>query len=395
MNKTIRNAKFESTKKTMDKYSFLEIAAFTGIFLVLFLSLFLLTVKTKHKLANWLLAFYLFTNAVDACKFLMRDFPVNFINLEAFRWSINYLVPASFYLYVLSVCFSKFRLKTKHLWHFIPFIAFNLYMTYGIYFEDRASKVNFINALSESPVMQFFHILFEVLFQVYFIASFLVIRKSKTIYLENYTNPNVSILNALYKITILYYVLHFLVLIRWSITFLFGFGELRQWIVTLDGFAFLFCTCWYLFVALNNPEFFRGVNSQLKPIIDMVSKSKSSPIIDAKKNKQIESLKDFMIKNESYLDSSLTIQDLSEQLKMPVKELSALINLYMDKHFFDFINEYRIEKAKEILKDPSQKDLTILEILYQVGFNSKSSFSTSFKKYTGKTPTEFRKCSEK
>lgn len=375
----------------MDKYSFLEIAAFIGIFLVLFLALFLLTVKTKHKLANWLLAFFLFTNAVDACKFLMRDFPVNFINLEAFRWSINYLVPASFYLYVLSVCFSNFRLKPKHLWHTIPFIAFNLYMAYGIYFEDRASKVSFINALSESPIMQFFYFLFEFLFQVYFIASLLVIRKSKTVYLENYTNPNISILNALYKITILYYVLHFLVLIRWLVTFIFGLGEIRQWIVTLDGFAFLFCTCWYLFVALDKPEFFRGVNSLLKPISDVAPKQKSSPIIDDKKNKQIEFLKDFMVEKEPYLDSSLTIQDLAEQLKIPVKDLSTLINLYMDKHFFDFVNEYRIEKAKEILKDPLQKELTILEILYQVGFNSKSSFSTSFKKYTGTTPTDFRK----
>ena len=375
----------------MDKYSFLEIAAFTGIFLVLFLALFLFTVKTKHKLANWLLAFFLFTNAVDACKFLMRDFPVNFINLEAFRWSINYLVPASFYLYVLSVCFSKFRLKPKHLWHIIPFIAFNLYMMYGIYIEDRASKVIFINALSESPIMQFFHILFEVLFQVYFIASFLVIRKSKTVYLENYTNPNISILNALYKITILYYVLHFLVLIRWLVTFFFGVGELRQWIVILDGFAFFFCTCWYLFVALNKPEFFRGVNAQLKPIVELIPKQKPSPAIDDQKNKQILALKEFMIEKEPYLDSSLTIQDLAEQVKIPVKDLSALINLYMNKHFFDFINEYRIEKAKEILKDSSQKDVTILEILYQVGFNSKSSFSTSFKKYTGTTPTDFRK----
>lgn len=375
----------------MDKYSFLEITAFIGIFLVLFLALFLLTVKTKHKLANWLLAFFLFTNAVDACKFLMRDFPVNFINLEAFRWSINYLVPASFYLYVLSVCFSNFRLKPKHLWHTIPFIAFNLYMAYGIYFEDRASKVSFINALSESPIMQFFYFLFEFLFQVYFIASFLVIRKSKTVYLENYTNPNISILNALYKITILYYVLHFLVLIRWLVTFIFGLGEIRQWIVTLDGFAFLFCTCWYLFVALDKPEFFRGVNSLLKPISDVAPKQKSSPIIDNEKNKQIEFLKAFMVEKEPYLDSSLTIQDLAEQLKMPVKDLSTLINLYMDKHFFDFVNEYRIEKAKEILKDPLQKELTILEILYQVGFNSKSSFSTSFKKYTGTTPTDFRK----
>ncbi|MDR0229816.1 MAG: helix-turn-helix domain-containing protein [Flavobacteriaceae bacterium] len=375
----------------MDNLAFKEIAAFIGIFLVLVLALFLVTVKTRHKLSNWLLAFFLFTYAVDALKFLMRDFPVNYINLEAFRWSFNYLIPATFYFYVLSVCFSKFRLKRKQIWHIIPFVAFNLYMAYGIYFQDRAGKISFINELRDAPTMQFFLILFEILFQVYFIASFFVIRKAKIVYLENYANPDISKLNALYKITILYYVVHFLVLIRWWVTFVYGFGDLREWIVMLDGFSFFVCTCWYLFVALNNPDFFRGINAELKLIKEVVSQEKSTPEIDEEKNKQIGSLKDFMIKNEPYLDSSLTIHNLAEQLQMPVKDLSALINLYMDKHFFDFINEYRIEKAKEILKDPSKKSLTILEILYEVGFNSKSSFSTSFKKYTGITPTEFRK----
>lgn len=375
----------------MDKYNFLYLVSSIGIFMVLFLALFLLIAKTKYRLSNWLLAFFLIGNAVDACKFLMREFPVNFINLEAFRWSINYLLPALFYLYVLSVSVSKFRLKPKHLLHTIPFVAFNLYMMYGIYFEDRAAKISFINTMNETLIMQFFYFLFEFLFQVYFIVSFFVIRKSKTVYLENYTNPTISILNALYKITILYYVLHFIVLVRWLVTFIFGWGEIRSWIVTLDGLAFLFCTCWYLFVALNKPEFFRGVNSQLKPIADVVQKQKLSLAIDEEKSIQIDTLKTFMQRNEPYLDSSLTIQDLAEQLKMPVKDLSVLINLYMNKHFFDFINEYRIEKAKKILKDPSQKEQTVLEILYQVGFNSKSSFNTSFKKYTGKTPTDYRK----
>ncbi|WP_300671878.1 AraC family transcriptional regulator [Soonwooa sp.] len=377
----------------MDKYTFQQFVSAIGIFIVILLALFLVTVKTKHKLSNCLLAFFLFTNAVDAIKFLQDGFPINHINLEAFRWTFVYLFSATFYLYVLSVCYTNFRLKAKHLLHLIPFLAFTVFIMWGIIFVNRPAKIKFVNNMGDMPLWQFFLILFEVLFQVYFIASFLVIRKAKTVYLENYANPDISKLDALYKITMLYYVLHFIVLIRWLVTFIFGWGkvELRDWIVCLDGLAFLFCTCWYLFVALNNPDFFRGVNSDLKPIKEVVSEEKPSPEINEEKNAAIESLKDFMLKNEPYLDSSLTIQNLAEQVKMPVKDLSALINLYMDKHFFDFINEYRIEKAKEILRDPSKKDLTILEILYEVGFNSKSSFSTSFKKYTGTTPTDFRK----
>ncbi|GAA4150120.1 hypothetical protein GCM10022217_02780 [Chryseobacterium ginsenosidimutans] len=375
----------------MDKHNFLDSVSLIGIFLVSFLALFLLTVKTKHKLGNQLFAFFLITNAIDASKYLIHHIPENFINLEVFRWSIVYLVPALFYLYAMSVCYSNFRLKTKHLLHAIPFVAYNLYLMSGIYFENTAMKLYFIKNMNQMPITQFFQFLFELLFQVYFIASFLVIRKSRTVYLENYTNPNISLINALYKITIVYYLLHFLVLLRWLVTFTIGLGEVRQWIVTLDGFTFLFCTCWYLFIALNNPEFFRGVNSHLKPITEVATKQKPSLLVAEEKNKQIEFLKDFMISNEPYLDSSLTIQDLSEQVKMPVKDLSTLINLYMDKHFFDFVNEYRIEKAMQVLRDSSQKELTVLEILYQVGFNSKSSFNTSFKKYTGKTPTDYRK----
>lgn len=375
----------------MDRYNFLQLVSSIGIFMVFLLALFLITVKTKYKLSNCLLAFFLFTNAVDAIKFLQHGFPVNYINLEAFRWSTNYLVSASFYLYVLSVCYTNFRFKPKHLIHVIPFLAFNAFMMWGIYFSDRPSKIKFINSMNDMPLLQFFLFLFEALFQVYFIASFMAIRKAKKVYLENYTNPNISALNALYKITILYYVLHFIVLIRWLVTYIFGVGEIRAWIVTIDGFAFLFCTCWYLFVALNNPEFFRGVNSDLKPIEEVVPKQKVTPFLVDKKNKEVEFLKNFMKEKEPYLDSSLTIQELAEQVEIPVKDLSTLINLYMDKHFFDFVNEYRIEKAMQILKDPTKKEVTVLEILYHVGFNSKSSFNTSFKKYTGKTPTDFRK----
>lgn len=377
----------------MNKYTFLEVTAFTGIFVMLFLALFLITVKTKHKLGNWLFAFFLIANAIDACKYLMHGLPENFINIEAFRWSIALLVPGIFYLYVKSICFSDFRLKPKHLLHLLPFVAFNLVLIPGLYLGTPAEKLYFLKHMNDMLEIHFFEIIFEVLFQVYFIVAFLMLKKSKTIYFENYTDPNLSLIKALYLITIVYYILHLLVIFRRLVTYTIGFGEIRDWIITVDGVSFLLTTCWYLLIALNNPEFFRGVNSKLESSKDIARKRKVPTLSNEEKNKQIDYLKEFMTTEEPYLNSSLTIQELAEQIKMPVKDLSVLINQFMNKHFFDFINEYRIEKAMAILKDPLQKELTILEILYQVGFNSKSSFSSSFKKYTGKTPTDFRKSS--
>jgi len=377
----------------MNKYTFLDITAFTGIFVILFLALFLFTVKTKHKLGNSLFAFFLIANAIDACKYLIHDIPENLINIEAFRWSIALLVPVIFYLYVRSICFSDFRLKPKQLLHLLPFVVFNLILIPGLFLGTPTEKLYFLRHMNDMPEIHFFEILFETSFQIYFIAAFLILKKSRTIYFENYTDPNLSLIRALNLITIVYYLLHLLVLFRRLVTYTIGFGEIRDWIITVDGFSFLVITCWYLFIALSRPEFFRGVNSKLESTKDIAQKHKAAIIIDDETNERIEFLKEFMTSKEPYLDSTLTIQELAKQVKMPAKDLSVLINLYMNKHFFDFINEYRIEKATQILKDPLQKEVTILEVLYQVGFNSKSSFSASFKKHTGKTPTDFRKSS--
>mgnify|MGYP001819446785 CR=1 FL=1 len=98
-----------------------------------------------------------------------------------------------------------------------------------------------------------------------------------------------------------------------------------------------------------------------------------------------------MIKEHPYLDPSLTVTGLARQLRLPAKELSLLINHSLNQHFFDFVNGYRIQEAMKILRDPERKVFTVLEILYEVGFNSKSSFNTAFKKHTSFTPSEYRR----
>lgn len=98
-----------------------------------------------------------------------------------------------------------------------------------------------------------------------------------------------------------------------------------------------------------------------------------------------------MEEEKLYLDASLTIHSLANQLNSNNKYLSQLINNDLKKNFVLFVNEYRIREAKKLLLDESNNNLTIESIGYDVGFKSKSAFNATFKKITGQTPSEYRK----
>lgn len=91
-----------------------------------------------------------------------------------------------------------------------------------------------------------------------------------------------------------------------------------------------------------------------------------------------------------YVNPNLTLNELALQLKVSNRQLSTLVNAELGKTFFDLVNSHRIEEAKRIITVSEDAKMTISEVMYQVGFNSKSSFNTAFKKYTGLTPTEFK-----
>ncbi len=97
-----------------------------------------------------------------------------------------------------------------------------------------------------------------------------------------------------------------------------------------------------------------------------------------------------MENDKPYLNPSLSLTGLANDLSIPHRELSQIINEEFGQHFYDFLNRYRVDESKRILKDPVNSKNTILEICYSVGFNSKSAFNTAFKKHTGITPTEFK-----
>ncbi|MDQ1165049.1 AraC family transcriptional regulator [Flavobacterium sp. SORGH_AS_0622] len=378
----------------MDKLDLLQNIARISVFVSLLLAFFLLTVKTENKLANRLFAFFFIFSAIDLSGFFMYLYTEDHRNLEIFRSTACLLGMPLFYLYVLAVCYSDFRLKWKHLVHLIPFVVTNLIFIPRIYLPiDEGSFASTLNQMSE---IYFIQILIEFQYAFYMINVFLILKKYREIYLENYANPSTSTYKWLFQMTCVFLAAHSIVALKNIIRYS-GFREVFLWANVLVGTIALFITCWFIMKALNHPELFRGVNSKLKLTKDILPEVEEKPEwVNAQNdliNKQIAALKQYMIEKEPFLDPSLTIQELGNQINMPVRDLSILINHHINQHFFDFVNEYRIQKAMNILKDQSKSQLTVLEILYEVGFNSKSSFNTSFKKYTNVTPTAYRNAS--
>ncbi len=93
-------------------------------------------------------------------------------------------------------------------------------------------------------------------------------------------------------------------------------------------------------------------------------------------------------KEDTYLNSELSLEVLSKDLDIPKYYFSQLFNVYIGKNFYQFVAEYRIKYAINRLKEEGGR-LKIESLAYDCGFNSKTSFNRYFKEITGFTPLEY------
>ena len=105
----------------------------------------------------------------------------------------------------------------------------------------------------------------------------------------------------------------------------------------------------------------------------------------------INHLQQLMQDDKPYLNPQLNVQHLATQLGIPPRQLSAIVNQYFGQNFAEFVNSYRLSEAEQRFQQPQDPKETILEVMYAVGFNSKSSFNTLFKERTGLTPSAYKK----
>jgi AraC-like DNA-binding protein len=102
-------------------------------------------------------------------------------------------------------------------------------------------------------------------------------------------------------------------------------------------------------------------------------------------------LSNLMQEKKPYQDMELTLFSLSKQLKIHPNHLSQIINQHRNQNFFDYINEQRVNDVKDALLSDKYDNHSLLGVAHEFGFSSKASFNRAFKKFTGMTPSEFKK----
>ncbi|MRI01394.1 helix-turn-helix domain-containing protein [Kriegella sp. EG-1] len=100
-------------------------------------------------------------------------------------------------------------------------------------------------------------------------------------------------------------------------------------------------------------------------------------------------LKGHIDKDKAYLKPTLTLRDLAAEIGLHPNKLSWLLNDKLGQNFNDFVNSFRLEYFKEISTKSENKNITLLGLAYDSGFNSKTVFNTFFKKETGLTPKQW------
>jgi AraC-like DNA-binding protein len=105
----------------------------------------------------------------------------------------------------------------------------------------------------------------------------------------------------------------------------------------------------------------------------------------------IEKLQHYMKNEKPFLDPELSLSTLAIAIGINRNQLSQLINAGIGENFYDFINKYRVEEVKRLMVDPHKQNYNLLGMAIEAGFKSKSTFNLIFKRFTGLTPTEYKK----
>ena len=357
----------------------------------LFFALLLWLTNSKQVKSTFFLAAFLFAHSLIPINELMMwgaEFKVH----ARQQLSSLYFVPGIAYyidgpllfLCIKSLVFRDFILRRTDLLHLLPFAIYCLYV--GLYFYGNPLNIRLEMLNSESFVYSTNFVTMEFISKLtrfsYVIACFILISRYGLMLQEKHSNmekAHISWLRALvagFMLVMLFELILSASKIFTHHHYIYFYMGLTRYYTTFFLINLL------VFTAIRFFGMFEQVNEEELP---------KRPADEFSINPQEAESIDSRIKQEQlYMDPDITLDSLAETLEVMPRDLSMIINRHFGSNFYTFINSYRIEEAKKMLKDQAKKDTTITDIYLAVGFNSKSVFYTFFKKLEGMTPTKYR-----
>lgn len=364
---------------------------FLSVYFGIPMSLFLLLVKSYKSKANIFLGLLVLIFTI----YIFPHYAFRIEVLEYFPHTIKMAVSTGLllgpltYFYIKACTQKDFKFGKWDWLHVLPFVLDTLfhipYYMLGASEKIEIYKNLFFNGVhTELRIMQLLRVISVTIYTL--LGLRLVFN-----YRKHLSNTTSTIDKSYYK-----WLMFFCFIILFPIIFLIifaftGFELINKNIIVV---GFLLPILSSFFVALFKPEIFHSFPHQMpEPESEEEQKKKyeTSTLQETKKDKFVEKLLAFVKTEKPYQESELTIGELAERVSIPPHYLSQIINEKLKCSFLDFINEYRVEDAKGKLKNENYANYTIIAIAYEAGFNSKTAFYTAFKKFTGTTPSQYRK----
>ncbi|MEL6820723.1 MAG: helix-turn-helix domain-containing protein, partial [Calditrichota bacterium] len=333
-------------------------------------ALFLLTLRSRKKRDNRILGIYLLTLFFQLAHSLVARFGLlETIPHLAYQGSkFIFLGGPLLYLYARSIA-KNLSIRKWDWLHFLPAIAMSSYIFFSYDILSVADKLAFLQSRQAlvvpwvSAMLLYFYYLQLI---SYIIASIRLVHLNSV--------ENISWLKfLLYGFAIIW---TFDILMLGMKAFTPELADVYYpWLEAISRtYTFSYINV-FVFKGLLQPALFHGENRE-----PTGPKYEKSALSEPRKQQMLDELQSYMQNRKPHLNPELTLAQLAEALNIQPKYLSQVINEKLGKNFFDFVNCYRIEEAKAKLVNPPDEKITVLEVLYDVGFNSKSSFNAAFKK---------------
>jgi AraC-like DNA-binding protein len=338
-------------------------------------------------------------------------------------------------LYLYAFAMTSKRVRPVQLLHFIPLllmlsepITLMLYpreqqVIFLKYFLSDRENVELGRQLFDVMpafwrvwvVLHLHGILFSIQFAVYCALVLLRVRRHKQKLEQNFSFTEQMDLRWLRTLTLLcvLFLMLFLIFNRANII-LYGHHELTAFYLNLP-FLFLVLAIYIIGIkALRQPSILRGIieaddadEEEQQPEAVAAAQDQVDPAGEVPPTKytrsgiNLEDAQRYKIRmmkamqnEELYLDCDLTLRQLARHVGISYHQASQVINGQMNQRFFCFVNNYRVQLAKDLMSDPKTSKMAIVDLAVEVGFKSKSSFYDAFKRMTEMTPTQFKKSLE-